>query len=85
MYKDLRGIPPHLAQHQIEFNTNILASHQARYLMNPNFVVVVKHDWDKFLVVGFIALVEEATSGFLPLWWYKKGMGSLEFAWIPRN
>jgi len=24
MYKDLRGIPPHLAQHQIEFDTNIL-------------------------------------------------------------
>jgi hypothetical protein len=47
MYKDLRGIPLHLAQHQIELDTNILTSHQARYQMNPNFVVVVKHDLDK--------------------------------------
>jgi hypothetical protein len=30
-YKDLRGIPPHLMQHQIELDTNILASHQTRY------------------------------------------------------
>jgi hypothetical protein len=27
-YKDLRCIPLHLVQHQIEFDTNILASHQ---------------------------------------------------------
>jgi hypothetical protein len=29
--------------------------------MNPNYVVVVKHDLDKLLVVGFITLMEEAT------------------------
>jgi hypothetical protein len=29
--EDLKGIPPHLAQHWIEFNTNIPASHQTRY------------------------------------------------------
>ncbi len=40
MYKDLRGIPPHLAQHQIELNTHILISHQAWYQMNSNYVVV---------------------------------------------
>jgi len=31
MYKDLRGIPLHLPQHQIELDTNIPTSHQARY------------------------------------------------------
>jgi len=69
MYKDLKGIPSHLMQHQIELDTNILASHQAQYQMNPNYVVVVKHDLDKLLVVGFIALIKETTSGFLALWW----------------
>jgi hypothetical protein len=48
MYKDLKGIPPHLTQHQIELDTNILASHQARYWMNPNYVVAVKMIWTSF-------------------------------------
>ncbi len=61
MYKDLRSIPPHLMQHWIEFNTNIPTSHQTRYRMNLNYVVVVKQDLDKLLVVGFITLVEEVT------------------------
>jgi hypothetical protein len=42
MYKDIGSIPPHLAQHQIELDTNIHASHQARYQMNLNYVVIVK-------------------------------------------
>ncbi len=60
-YKDLRGIPPHLMQHRIECDTNIHASHQARYHMNLNYVVVVKRDLDKLLTVGFIIIMEEAT------------------------
>jgi hypothetical protein len=31
MYKDLRNIPLHLTQHQIELNTNIHVSHQTWY------------------------------------------------------
>jgi hypothetical protein len=29
--------------------------------MNPNYVVMVKHDLDKLLIEGFIVLVEETT------------------------
>jgi hypothetical protein len=29
--------------------------------MNPNYVVVVKHVWDKLLIIWFIALMEETT------------------------
>ncbi len=30
-YKDLKGIPPYVAQHQIELDTMIPHAHQARY------------------------------------------------------
>ncbi len=40
-YKDLKGIPPKLAQHRIELDTSIPPSHQARYKLNPNYVVVI--------------------------------------------
>jgi hypothetical protein len=29
--------------------------------LNPNYAVIVKHDIDKLLIVGFIKLVEEVT------------------------
>jgi hypothetical protein len=48
-------------QHQIECDTNIHASHQAWYQRNSNYDVTVKHDLDKLLATGFIALMEEAT------------------------
>ncbi len=83
-YKDLKGIPPHLAQHWIELNTNIHASHQTRYQMNLNYVVVVKQDLDKLLVAGFIVL-EEVQLGSLRLWWYQKRIGSSKFVWIFEN
>jgi hypothetical protein len=60
-YKDLKGIPPHLTQHQIELNTNIPTSHQAQYQMNLNYDVVVKQDLDKLLAIGFITPMEKAT------------------------
>jgi hypothetical protein len=50
-----------LAQHKIELYTLIPLAHQARYGLNPNNVVVVKHDIDKLLTTRFIQLVEEAT------------------------
>ncbi len=37
-YKDLKGIPPELAQHIIELDTSIPPT---RYKLNPNYVVVV--------------------------------------------
>jgi hypothetical protein len=41
--------------------TLLLLTHQARYRLNPNYVIAIKQDIDKFLVVGFIESIEEAT------------------------
>ncbi len=60
-YKDLKGIPPELAQHKIELDTTISPTHQARYKLNPNYVTTVKQDIDKLLAVGFIQSIKEAT------------------------
>jgi hypothetical protein len=48
-------------QHQIELDTLIPLVHQARYLLNLNYVAIIKHDIDKLLATSFIKLVEEAT------------------------
>jgi hypothetical protein len=60
-YKNLKGIPPKLTQHKIELDIIIPLAHQARYKLNPNYVIVVKQDIDKLLATGFIQSVEEAT------------------------
>jgi len=57
----LKDIPLEVAQHWIEFDTLIALAHEARYQLNPNYVVIVKHDIDKLLDAGFIKLVEEST------------------------
>jgi hypothetical protein len=54
-------MPLKLAQHKIELNTFIPPTHQSMYKMNLNYVVIIKHDIDKILVVGFIQHVEETT------------------------
>ncbi len=41
-YKDLKGIPPELVQHIIECDASIPSTHQARYILNLNYVEVVK-------------------------------------------
>jgi hypothetical protein len=41
-YKDLKGIPPDVNQHQIELDISIPHAHQARYQLNPNYVAIVK-------------------------------------------
>jgi hypothetical protein len=46
-YKDLKGIRPELAQHKIKLNTTISLAHQARYILNPNYVTTIKQDIDK--------------------------------------
>ncbi len=61
MYKDLKSIPLGLAQEKIEFDTIIPLAHQAKYRLNPNYVVIMKYDIDKLLVTSFIQLVQEAT------------------------
>jgi len=60
-YKDLKGIPLELAQHIIELDTTIPPTHQARYILNPNYAIGVKQNIDKLLAIGFIQSVEEAT------------------------
>jgi hypothetical protein len=42
-------------------DTTVPPTQQARYQLNPNYVVFVKQNIDKLLVVGFIKPVEEAT------------------------
>jgi hypothetical protein len=41
-YKDLKGVPPKLAQHKIELYTSIPLAHQTRYRLNPNYVGAIK-------------------------------------------
>jgi hypothetical protein len=41
-YKDLKGIPPKIAQHRIELNIIIPSVHQARYILNPNYATLIK-------------------------------------------
>jgi len=60
-YKDLTEIPLHIVEHLIELNITILPTHQAKYQMNPNYAVVVKHDLDKLFATRFIASIKEAT------------------------
>ncbi len=48
-YKDMKGIPPKLAQQIIELGTLIPPTHQASYILNLNYVVIVKHDIYKLL------------------------------------
>jgi hypothetical protein len=65
-YTNLKGIPSCIIQHCIELDTTISPTHQTRYHMNPNYVVIFKKDLDKFLNASFITLVEEA-SWLLPI------------------
>jgi predicted transcriptional regulator len=53
-YKDVKGIPPHIAQHQIELDISIPPTHQAWYRMNPNYTTTIKQDLDKLLIASFI-------------------------------
>jgi hypothetical protein len=60
-YKDLKGIPPKLAQHIIELNTSIPLAHQGRYKLNPNYVATIKQDICKLSKARFIQPIKEAT------------------------
>ncbi len=60
-YKDLKGIPRELAQHRIELDIIIPPTHQARYKLDPNYVVAVKQNTNKLLATRFIKSIEKAT------------------------
>jgi hypothetical protein len=53
-YNNLKGIALELAQHRIELNSSIPLTHQARYKLNPNYVVAIKQDIDKLLAIKFV-------------------------------
>jgi hypothetical protein len=42
IYKNLKVIPLELAQHIIALDTSISRAHQARYQLNPNYVVTIQ-------------------------------------------
>jgi len=60
-YKNLKGIPLELAKYKIELKIIIQLTHQARYRLNPNYVIVVEQDINKFLTTRFIQYIKEAT------------------------
>ncbi len=60
-YKELKGILPKLVQHGIKLNTSIPLAHQARCILNPNYVAIVKCDINKLLATRFIQTIKEAT------------------------
>jgi hypothetical protein len=60
-YKDLKGIPPELAKYKIELDTTIMLTHQAKYILNSNYAIIVKQDINKLLAIGFIQSIKEAT------------------------
>ncbi len=60
-YKDLKGIPLELAHHRNELHIIIPLAHHAKYVLNPNYAIVVKQDTYKLLTIGFIEYVEEVT------------------------
>ncbi len=61
IYKDLKGIHPKLAQHKIGLNTVIPLANQAKYKLDPNYVIVIKQDINKLLTPRFIQPIEEVT------------------------
>jgi hypothetical protein len=53
-YKNLKRIPPKLAQHKIKLNITIPLTHHAKYRLNINYGIIVKQNIYRLLVVGFI-------------------------------
>jgi len=48
-YKDMKGIPPHICEHEIELQPEAKPVRQMRYRMNPNYATKVKEEIDKYL------------------------------------
>jgi predicted transcriptional regulator len=61
MYKDLKIIPPMLAQHHIKLDTSIPPTHPAKYKVNLNYVAIIKQYVNKLLPKGFIQHIKKVT------------------------
>ncbi|KAL2652943.1 hypothetical protein R1flu_021071 [Riccia fluitans] len=59
-YRDMKGIPPKIAEHRIDLLPNTRPLRRQRYLLNPNYAERVK-ELDKLLEARFIYPVETPT------------------------
>ncbi len=60
-YKNLKGIPLELAQHNIKLDIIISLVYQTKYILNPNYAKMVKQDTNKLVATRFIKSIEETT------------------------
>jgi hypothetical protein len=56
-YKELKGIPREIYEHNIELMADTQPIKYRQYKMNPNYTLKVRKDLDKLLDVGFIYLI----------------------------
>ena len=75
-YKDLKGIPPEIAQHTIPLIPGSTPVRQKERRMNPRLQLVVKAELEKLLEAGFIKPVE-ITDWVSPMVLVKKKNGKL--------
>ena len=75
-YKDLKGIPPEIAQHRIPLIPGAIPVRQKERRMNPQLQLVVKAELEKLLQAGFIKPVE-ITDWVSPMVLVKKKNGKL--------
>jgi hypothetical protein len=75
-YKDLKGIPPGVAQHTIPLIPGAKPVRQKERRMNPNLQLIVKAELERLLQVGFIKPVE-ITDWVSPMVLVKKKNGKL--------
>jgi len=59
-YKDFKGIPLKFTPNEIELDTSIPLACHVEYMVNLNYVIMIEHDIDKLVTIGFIKLVKEA-------------------------
>jgi hypothetical protein len=57
-YKNSKGVPPEICQHQIVLESNAKSVRQRQYRMNPKYSLMIKEEIDKLLECGFIYHVE---------------------------
>jgi hypothetical protein len=53
-YKDLKGVPPDICEHQIILEDNVKSIRQRPYRLNPKYALMVQEDIKKLLECGFI-------------------------------
>lgn len=75
-YKDLKGIPPEIVQHEIPLFPNAKPVRTKERRMNPRLQLIVKAELEKLLEAGFIKPVE-ITDWVSPMVLVKKKNGKL--------